>query len=70
VVEALGWGLLQGLWWPLDPKLVLDQMATPVPEITDGSFEYLFPILPTFAAFQHLSFILYTLYCFKFCSVI
>jgi hypothetical protein len=28
-------GLLWGWWWPLGPKLVFDQMATPVPVIMD-----------------------------------
>jgi hypothetical protein len=43
IAEALGTvhtherGLLQGQWWPIGPKLILDQMAAPVPEIGDGS---------------------------------
>jgi hypothetical protein len=41
MAEALGMrhkcgrGLLWGWWWPLGPKLVLNQMAAPVPEIMD-----------------------------------
>jgi hypothetical protein len=31
-----GRGVLQGSWWPVDPKLVFDQIASPVPEIMDG----------------------------------
>jgi hypothetical protein len=28
-------GLLQGLWWPVGPKLFFGHMAAPVPEIMD-----------------------------------
>jgi hypothetical protein len=43
ISEALGtvhtrwWGLLRMRWWPVDPKLIFDQMATPVLEIMDDS---------------------------------
>jgi hypothetical protein len=32
---AHGMRLLRGWWWPTGPKLVFDQIATPVPEIMD-----------------------------------
>jgi hypothetical protein len=35
MVHMGGRRLVQGLWWPVGPKLVSDQMATPVPEIMD-----------------------------------
>jgi hypothetical protein len=31
------YAVLLGWWWPVGPKLVLDQMAEVVMEITDGS---------------------------------
>jgi hypothetical protein len=43
MAEALGtvhthrMRLLGGCWWLVGPKLVLDQMAAPVPEIMDDS---------------------------------
>jgi hypothetical protein len=43
MVEALGTvhkrgrGLLRGWWWPVGPKLIFDQIATPVQEIMGGS---------------------------------
>jgi hypothetical protein len=36
-VHKRGRGLLRGWWWEVGPKLVFDQMASPVPEIMDGS---------------------------------
>jgi hypothetical protein len=33
--EWCGRWLLQGLWWPVGPKLVFYQMVAPVPEIMD-----------------------------------
>jgi hypothetical protein len=36
-LHTSGRELLHGLCWPVGPKLVSDQMATPVPEIMDGS---------------------------------
>jgi hypothetical protein len=50
MAEALGtvhtpWrGLLREWWWPVDPKLVFDQLAASVPEIMDGSL-YTAPVL-------------------------
>jgi hypothetical protein len=34
-VYMCGRGLLRGLWWPVGPKLIFDQMAAQVPEIMD-----------------------------------
>jgi hypothetical protein len=36
-VHTSGRGLLRGLWGPVDPELVFDQMVAPVPEIMDTS---------------------------------
>jgi hypothetical protein len=32
-------GPLWGWWWPVDPKLIFEQLVTPVPEIIDDSFK-------------------------------
>jgi hypothetical protein len=39
-VHTCGRDLLRRQWWPVGPKLVFDQMPTPVPEIMDGSLHY------------------------------
>jgi hypothetical protein len=38
--HARGRELLRGWWWPVGPKLVFEQMAASVPEITDGSLYF------------------------------
>jgi hypothetical protein len=45
-VHIRGRGLLRGSCWPVDRKLVFDQMAAPVPEIMEGS---LYGVSPTFS---------------------
>jgi hypothetical protein len=40
-------GILRGLWRPVGPKLVLDQMALPVPKIMNGSL-YVEPSVTAF----------------------
>jgi hypothetical protein len=33
--HTCGRGLLRGWWWPVGPKLEVDQLAAPVPETMD-----------------------------------
>jgi hypothetical protein len=40
MVHMCRMGLLWGWWWPVDPKLVFDQMTAPAPEIMDQSYNY------------------------------
>jgi hypothetical protein len=45
MVHTCGRVLLRWWRWPVNPKLVFDQMAAPVPEIMDTSGRYLICLL-------------------------
>jgi hypothetical protein len=44
LMHKWGMGLLRRWWWPVGPKLVFDQMAIPVLEITYSSSTYVLHI--------------------------